>query len=647
MRTTNPTTTAPETPASPALALEFRADGVALMRRDAAGDWTEAGFSAWAPPADGAPSRLQDPGRLTADLMEADRAVDIWLPDSLVLSRQLEESGDPEAEPPLGVAARALPGLTPLPPEALSFVAVRTPGGVALRAAESEVIGEARERAGDWGFRPQAVRTRPGDIDFPEGAPLSAAPTPTEAPDRVLAPAEPAPSFAPLALIAGGGLLAALAAALLFLSGPDEPSAPATVTAAAAPLEPESPVAPAPLSRAGLLGAASAPRHAGSAQPPGYQPLLAEVAFSAPPARPVPDGADPARAMAPDPNRAARPAAAPDALVPETAPASTQIFAGARESSPDEILAVAAVSEVLPQSPAATAPATPRPRPPAESDAPESLAAVQVKADVGAEGPAAASTEDAFPPPDEPTPPAAAAPPAKARPKTPAGLDGLRPLEEAAYASLALTESPAPLPPPRAADASSGAPAAAPRPALRPGPTPDAPLTPAGENDAPPVSERAPEQAPRPKPRPKTVAQPTEAEAPVEITLLAPLTSAAPRPRPALVREIPARLKAAAERAKAERAAKTVSRGARTSPKAIASAATEHAEWNSLDGFILIGVFEGVDARIALMRLPNGDVRRVRKGDRIGRWSVAGIDPTAVRLSREGQVQTLTLPETD
>jgi hypothetical protein len=185
-----------------------------------------------------------------------------------------------------------------------------------------------------------------------------------------------------------------------------------------------------------------------------------------------------------------------------------------------------------------------------------------------------------------------------------------------------------------------------PRPAMRPGVSPEEPLTPESIDDnRPAVTEHAPEKVPRPRPRPNSVVKLAAEDAPVEITSLAPETTAAPRPRPPHIRELPAQLRAAAERARAERAAQQArSPAAAPTAAVIAEAATQHMEWETLDGFILIGVFERVGGRSALIRLPNGDVRRVTDGERIGRWTVASVNDSAVALTFEGQKRTLHMP---
>jgi len=61
----------------------------------------------------------------------------------------------------------------------------------------------------------------------------------------------------------------------------------------------------------------------------------------------------------------------------------------------------------------------------------------------------------------------------------------------------------------------------------------------------------------------------------------------------------------------------------------------------SLDQAALIGVYEAEDRRRALVRLPDGSVRRVTARDDLLGWTVGAIGRDALRLSRGREVRTL------
>lgn len=57
----------------------------------------------------------------------------------------------------------------------------------------------------------------------------------------------------------------------------------------------------------------------------------------------------------------------------------------------------------------------------------------------------------------------------------------------------------------------------------------------------------------------------------------------------------------------------------------------------------LIGVIEANSGRRALVRLPDGDFRKVSRGDDVNGWRVSSIERAAMRLTRKGQNRTLLL----
>ena len=59
----------------------------------------------------------------------------------------------------------------------------------------------------------------------------------------------------------------------------------------------------------------------------------------------------------------------------------------------------------------------------------------------------------------------------------------------------------------------------------------------------------------------------------------------------------------------------------------------------------LIGVFGGADGRHALLRLPNGDIRKVAAGDSVQGVRVAAVGPDTVQLLSRGRNTLLRLPD--
>ena len=77
------------------------------------------------------------------------------------------------------------------------------------------------------------------------------------------------------------------------------------------------------------------------------------------------------------------------------------------------------------------------------------------------------------------------------------------------------------------------------------------------------------------------------------------------------------------------------------SPASVGNAASEHGL--ELDQTNLIGVIEARNGRRALVRLPDGDFRKVARGDDVNGWRVNSIERAAMRLTRKGQNRTLLL----
>lgn len=64
----------------------------------------------------------------------------------------------------------------------------------------------------------------------------------------------------------------------------------------------------------------------------------------------------------------------------------------------------------------------------------------------------------------------------------------------------------------------------------------------------------------------------------------------------------------------------------------------------SLGELSVIGIVGKSKSRKALLRAPNGNITKVKRGDRISGWSVASISEDSVRISRSGATRTLRLP---
>ena len=78
-------------------------------------------------------------------------------------------------------------------------------------------------------------------------------------------------------------------------------------------------------------------------------------------------------------------------------------------------------------------------------------------------------------------------------------------------------------------------------------------------------------------------------------------------------------------------------------PAQVAQEATEHTASN-LNHIVLLGTFGPQKALQALVRLPNGRVAQVTKGDRIGRQTVYAIDDARIALGQNGRAQLVAIP---
>ena len=177
----------------------------------------------------------------------------------------------------------------------------------------------------------------------------------------------------------------------------------------------------------------------------------------------------------------------------------------------------------------------------------------------------------------------------------------------------------------------------------KPRPLREEPSEPAEASDA---GETEAQTAPAAPVEAETVAPPDEArEAEVEAT--APIAEVKPEPDPeerlaALTSpnpvKRPQRLEAAEPKLSKRKKPVIASK---PSPSSIRSAANERGL--VLDETSLIGVIDANSGRRALVRLPDGDFRKVSRGDVLEGWRVSSITREAMRLTRQGQNRTLLL----
>lgn len=83
---------------------------------------------------------------------------------------------------------------------------------------------------------------------------------------------------------------------------------------------------------------------------------------------------------------------------------------------------------------------------------------------------------------------------------------------------------------------------------------------------------------------------------------------------------------------------------ASSTPQNVAETASEPVQL-SLHELTLIGLFSGPDGHAALLRAADGQIARVKPGDKAFGLHVAAMDDRAVQLTDSaGRVTTLTLP---
>lgn len=143
-----------------------------------------------------------------------------------------------------------------------------------------------------------------------------------------------------------------------------------------------------------------------------------------------------------------------------------------------------------------------------------------------------------------------------------------------------------------------------------------------------------------------TIVPPERPEQPVVAGLSAPQPVSRPR-------SIAAAARAAREAQAARAAASTAASRPTTTaaPPSGGSTAGEVARAATLSSGLpagetgLIGVFANGSDRTALLRMADGRVARVRRGDNVEGWTVSSIDDTSVRLTGRSGARTLSVPQ--
>ena len=397
----------------------------------------------------------------------------------------------------------------------------------------------------------------------------------------------PLPGFA---LGGGAGALAAAAAAL-YLALPSDPPAPA--------------VAHMPPSSATIVAeAAATPKPPAKAAP---APVLALLHAAPPPARPKPQPpATPLPAPVTQATRnvdflwvAPEQGGAPDLRLAELTTARARMTDATMEPLHRPAAALAPATAPAPQ---AAAELRPMHRPAAAAPP---VAAPAVAAQTAPDRSAAADFGRPKPRPDEPGA---------------VKLASLAP-EAAAIAGLAAA-SVASAPPPARPAGLRTAPATPPR-VVKPAPKP-----------APKLAVAKPKPAAAPPPAPAKP-QPVVTAAPQRVVTAAPqrVVTAAPQ---RVVTAAPQRVVTAAPQRVVAVAPTTAAKAAFSGP--VRSGITR-------GNVSLIGIFGGADGRHALLRLPNGQIERVRAGDSVQGMQVAAVGKELVQISGRGRNTLLLLPD--
>lgn len=193
---------------------------------------------------------------------------------------------------------------------------------------------------------------------------------------------------------------------------------------------------------------------------------------------------------------------------------------------------------------------------------------------------------------------------------------------------------------------------------LAPPARPDAPIAAAESTARPPEPVARPASVPAPKlqriaatPRPPAAAAParTPARSPIVTAALAPQAKIVPIvPQPKSARPAPVAKVVAVAPARSNVAPKAVAERTTTARTTTARATT--ARTAARAGILrtqlsLVGVFGDTDAPHALVRLPSGDIQRVRTGDSVAGLQVAAVTSDGVRMRGGGSETMLRLPD--
>lgn len=599
------------------LALDFGVEAISLFTRDPEADWRRLGAVELADEA------FQEKIRDLARLARAEAggvAVDLWLPEDQILNRELALEAA-NALTRRGVARRILAERANVRAADIGIdLAPLEDGGWAISAVERIVVREAAAYARKWGFHPKRITTSYANPAFAVG------------PDfRDRAPRRKAAGAA--------GVAVAVVAAMLFwpgeTTGPDPEPRRIVLesTEMATPPLPEDRAGPPPAAEGRAeLAPATGDRAAEARPEPADDPPAVSAAPPAAPSEPQPPaggmiaiGADPTAPPARAPN------AGPPVILAISAP---QDFAAGPLGAAQPVrlgpARVAAAVEAVASPRRGAAPAAARRVGAAAPSAPPQRPA------------AAPAPETAPEPPDGVTP---AAPEASDVPSIGPGAMALLELQDSGRPLIGLGASGdatdrepggagslvappgAGAPRPGAPDATAKAP---PKPEAAPVEVAEAPV--AGEDAAGPGALLA---APAPTPRPKPAEEP-ETPAIVEASEHAALAAPTPRARPSWIKPKP--------RALAARNAEIIISPAlgRPTRASVGRYATVR-DALPLEHTSMLGVFGKPGKRRAILRMPDGEVRRVAKGENVDGWTVTGIEATSMRLSRGGETRQLNL----
>lgn len=557
------------------------------------------------------PAFADDLRRLAAAIADAGGRLTVILPDREVWRDRLRLAGrTPWARrrEARDIAARTLG--VPAGEVALSIGRRGADGALPLAATRRQTLVEVRRMLAAVGLRPEVIRGAGRFDGFSTPPALGSL--------RWNPASRPIPSRLPQAAMATGGLAATIAAVAVLLAAPDR-----------APSVSPGPLVHQSVARERLAFAEAAPVAAPSVTPhvPAKAPSLRLATALPPPSRPdVPLAATTPRVTVSTRNLSVVQKDGTLALKLGDLPTARSL---AVEGGPDPLPRPRAAAPERAAQASGNTPvvvlrsARPLPRP---------LAAAEPMAETVRQV-ASADTED-FTRPEH-------------RPAAGRGVQvaSLAPADatDAIVAALAAASATAPLPRP---DSIASAPV---RPALAPKPVPAAPSAPKpvlaeSPADLPrvlpvrklvPIAPRIAAIDPTPTPRLQRAATAGAVAArPVAVPPVAAVTVAAVAPQPKIV--------PVASTPRLTRDARTAAATARDAAAPRASFAGNN---RSLSQLALIGVFGDTDAPHALVRLPNGEIERVRAGDTVAGLQIASVTADGVRVRNGGAESVLRLPD--